>query len=75
MKSIEQVQRENEKKWMALPGVIGVGIGECEGSPCLKILVSEKSPDGFPKRVEGYRVEVIISGSVRALDSNPDSIR
>ena len=71
VKSIEQVQREYEAGWMAMPGVVGVGIGECKGRPCLKVFVDGSGPaPSLPRRVEGYAVEVVESGPIEALEES-----
>ena len=76
MKSIQEVQREYEERWMALPGVMGVGIGECEGRPCFKVLISgNRPPKDLPPEAEGYRVQTVTSDTIRALDSGQDSSR
>jgi hypothetical protein len=70
MKPIEQVQREHEAAWLDLPGVLGVGVSECDDRPCLKVFVS--APDtthaGIPTFVDGYPVRIEVTGTIRALD-------
>jgi hypothetical protein len=54
---------------MAIPGVIGTGIGEYEDAPCIKVLVEHKSDtllDQIPKVVDGYVVTIEVSGEIRA---------
>mgnify|MGYP006990010526 CR=1 FL=1 len=53
---------------MSLPGVVGVGIGECEGKPCLKVLVERKTPElerQIPSELEGFKVELEESGPLQ----------
>ena len=70
MKPIEEIQREHESRWMSLPGVVGVGIGDCEGRPCLKVLISgNQPPKELPKEAGGYEVRTETSGPIQALDS------
>jgi hypothetical protein len=70
MKPIEQVQKEHEAAWLSLPGVVGVGVSECDGKPCLLVFVSapDASHAGIPSAVDGYAVRIEVTGSMRALD-------
>lgn len=67
---IEQVQAAHEAAWLALPQVIGTGIAECDGHPCLNVFVS--APDAahgrIPDSLDGYAVRIVVVGDVRALD-------
>lgn len=73
-KSIEQVLEEHTDQWMAVPGVVGTGIGRCDGEPCIRVFV-EKITDEIereiPSEVEGYTVDIEETGQVRARDSLP----
>ena len=69
-KAIEAVLEQAVERFMALPGVVGVGQGECAGSPCIKVLVVEKTPElveRISSEIEGYAVEVEETGEIRAL--------
>ncbi len=69
-KSIEEVQESHEEEWLSIPGVVGVGIGECEGSPCIQIMVEKKTDSlsaRIPSRIEGYVVNIKETGAFRAL--------
>lgn len=70
---IEEVQEAHTPAWMELPGVVGTGIGLCdreEGAdpprePCIRVFLSRASPEAeeaIPERVEGYRVELVVTG-------------
>lgn len=38
--------KERHESWlMSLPGVVGSGIGACEGKPCIKVYVKERTPE------------------------------
>jgi hypothetical protein len=69
--SIESVLRTHKPRLLALDGVIGVGRGLCQGRPCIKVMVRERTP-GLARRIgaaiEGYEVEIIETGPIRALD-------
>ncbi len=69
-KPIEQVLRENTDHLMSLPGVVGTGQGLCKGKPCIKIYVAQMSPElseRLPKEIEGYLVDMEITGVIKAL--------
>ena len=68
-KSIEQVLRENTDRWMALPGVVGTAQGLCGKKPCIKIYASQMTDEikKIPSKIEGYTVDIEVSGPVRAL--------
>jgi len=44
-KSIEQVLKERTPELMSMPGVVGTGQGLCDGQPCIKVFVKQKSPE------------------------------
>jgi hypothetical protein len=66
---IEEVLRTHTPDWMAVPGVVGTGIGLCEGGPCLKVFAAERTleiRERIPASVEGYPVMIETTGSFRA---------
>jgi len=70
-KTIQSVLKEHTDKLMTLPGVVGTGLGECSGKPCIKVFVAKKTPDlvkQIPSSLEGHPVEVQETGEFRALD-------
>jgi len=71
-KTIEQVKQEHTDAWMAIPGVVGTGIGQCQGKACILILTAsntEQIRKQIPATVEGYPVVVQYVGEIRALDT------
>jgi hypothetical protein len=55
---------------MNLRGVVGVGVGECDRQPCLKVFVEERTPeleDQIPEQIEGFKVDIEVSGPVEIL--------
>jgi len=68
-KSIVQVLNEHAGQLMSIPGVSGVGIGDCRGSPCIKIFVIKATPSitrQIPERLDGYEVAIEETGEFRA---------
>ena len=67
-RTIEQVLHANTDDWMSIPGVVGTGIGERNGEPCLRIFVRRKTPrllQKLPKVVDGFVVDIVESGEFR----------
>jgi hypothetical protein len=66
---IEEVQERYTPTWMELPRVVGTGIALCDDEePCIRVFLSSASPEAeeaIPKEVEGYRVEVVVTGIFR----------
>ena len=70
--SITEVFDANQDSIMALPGVVGIGIGERGGEPCIRVMVEIASPAvkaGIPAQLGGYTVIVDETGTIRALDA------
>ena len=70
--SIEEVLKAHTEAWMSIPGVVGTGIGKCDGAPCIKVFLGQETSElkeAIPDSVGGYRVEVEVTGPFRALDS------
>jgi len=70
-KTLEEVHREHADRLMTLPGVVGVGIGETGGKPCLLVLVDNITPEvraKIPTILNGYSVVVERSGKFTAHD-------
>lgn len=66
-RAIEEVLNENRSALMATPGVVGVGIGQAGGRPCIKVFVENTSdPAGrVPSALEGYAVVIEATGGFR----------
>ena len=71
-RSIDAVLAAHTDSLMALPGVVGTAIGLCDeggGSErCIKVLFSDSSAAAqakIPARLEGYRVAVEVTGTIR----------
>ena len=71
-RSIEAVQESHTDSLMRVPGVVGTAIGLCDDKPCIKVLVVRATPElreAIPDSLEGYRVILDETGTVRAQDS------
>lgn len=69
---IEEVLREKTDEWMAVPGVVGTGLGLCDGAPCLVVLVARRTPEvegRIPGEVDGHPVRIEVTGEFRARDT------
>ncbi len=68
--AIESVLKQHTDRLLSLPGVVGAGIGECEGEPCIKVLVVEETPElvhKIPRTLGGYPVVIEETGEIRPL--------
>ena len=69
--SIREVLKENTDMLLSLPGVVGTGVGELAGKPCIKVYVLKETPEllkQIPPALGGYTIDVQESGEIRALD-------
>ena len=67
-RTIDDVLAAHTDSLMALPGVVGTAIALCDGERCIKVFVADSDPDTkgrIPPRLEGYRVVVEVSGTIR----------
>ena len=44
-KAVGEVLRKHTDELLTLPGVVGTGEGLCDGRPCIKVYVVEKTPE------------------------------
>lgn len=66
---IVDVKERHEAQLMAIPGVVGVGIGEAAGEAVIVVYVEKRTPQieqDVPKELEGYPVVVEVSGPIVA---------
>jgi hypothetical protein len=71
VKTIERVLEEHTDLWMSIPGVVGTGIGVCDGEPCIRIFVTKRTQgllEKLPSDTGGYVVDVVESGEFRARE-------
>jgi hypothetical protein len=67
-RSINEVLAAHSDSLMALPGVVGTAVGLCDGERCIKVLLAESNPatkSRIPARLEGYRVVVEVTGTIK----------
>jgi len=73
-RSIETVLKEHTDSLMTLPGVVGTAQGLCSDDvPCIKVYISEWSEElkeRLPKKLEGYLIDVEITGNIKPLPNN-----
>jgi len=70
-RDIKTVMEAHADKMMAVPGVVGVAIGETEDrAPCILVLTSvsaEEIGDRVPDTIEGHPVRLFESGEIRPM--------
>ena len=69
--TIEAALKRHTDNLMAIPGVVGTAIGQCDAKPCIMVLVVKKSPDlmqKIPQQLDGFPVIVNETGSIRPLE-------
>ena len=70
-RSLEEVLQEHTDSLMAMSGVVGTAQGLCDGEPCIRVFVINKSDElmtQIPPEIEGYPVDVQETGAFRKLD-------
>ncbi len=70
-KSIDAVLKQHTDRLLSLPGVVGTAVSECEGNPCIKVLVVKQTPElgrWIPSALDGFPVVIEESGEIRAID-------
>ena len=61
---------------MAIPGVVGVAEGLCNGEPCIKVFVTRKTPvlaGQLPSLLEGFPIGVEETGDFRPFQARDNS--
>ncbi len=70
-RDIVAVMEAHVDSLMAIPGVVGVAIGELkDGTPCIQVLVVEGTRElrgKIPKTLEGHPVDIVVSGVIKPL--------
>lgn len=69
-RTIEEILREQSKKLMSVPGVVGVAQGLCGAEPCIRVFVVQKTEEiekKIPTHLGRYPVILEETGEFRAL--------
>ncbi|MBI4718168.1 MAG: hypothetical protein HY763_10215 [Planctomycetes bacterium] len=69
-RSLAQVRAEYDQKLMSIDGVVGVGEGEDDRGPFIKVYVARKTSSlmrQIPSQINGYGVDVEVTGEFDAL--------
>lgn len=69
--TIDQVKEKHEATLLGIDGVEGVGIGDDQGSPVIKVYVSRDPKflkHVIPDQIEGHLVRLEYSGKFKTLD-------
>lgn len=72
---IEEALKAHTPELMSLPGVTGTAQGLCEGRPCVKVLVVEKTPElerAIREILKGVPLLVEETGRIRARPRSQD---
>ncbi len=67
---IRDVIKRHTDKLMAINGVVGVGEGRHQGTPCILLFVVDKNSGQLkhlPDNIEGYLLKIEESGEFRAF--------
>jgi hypothetical protein len=65
----DEVKQRHEADLMSIPGVVGVGVGQCDEQACIKVFVEQETPElagAVPTDLEGVPVELEAIGKVSA---------
>ena len=69
--SLGSASQELAETLLSTAGVVGVADGECNGQPCIRVMLEYEAPeliDKIPADYRGFPVEVEVSGEIRADD-------
>lgn len=69
--TIDEAKEELSAKLISMPGVAGVGVSECDGKPCIKVMLEQETPEltgEIPSSYAGFEVAVEETGEIRAQD-------
>jgi len=73
-KDINAVLAENDRRLLAIPGVVGVYVGLMNDgqTSCLKVMVARDTPElkkSIPRAIDGYPVLTEVSGEIRPMQT------
>jgi hypothetical protein len=71
LRDINEVKEAHTSELMALPGVVGVYVGQLpDSTPCISVMVVKKTEDlvkKIPKNLEGHPVMIDETGEIKPL--------
>jgi len=72
LRDINAVLADHDQELMAIPGVVGVYVGQLndEKTPCLKVMLAHKDASlehRIPRVLEGHPVVTEVTGEIRPL--------
>jgi len=70
LETLKDIQKRHEATILAIPGVVGMGIGLCGNTPCFEILLlddSVKTP--VPSDIEGVMTRTVVTGEIKAHEA------
>ncbi len=73
-RTIESVLAANTDSLMSIKGVVGVGLGELKGKPCIKVMLDKKTRRVIkliPKSLDGFSVVIEETGEFKAFKKTP----
>ena len=65
--TIEAAQEQLTATLISMPGVSGIAVGECDGKPCIKVMLEEKTPSlmtEIPSSYKGFPVVIEETGEI-----------
>lgn len=66
----DEVRRRHEGTLRSIEGVVGVGVGERDGVPCINVYIERDDPNiraAIPSVIEGIPVSILESGGPQAV--------
>ena len=70
---IEDVLKDHTPELMAIDGVVGTAQGELNGRPCILVFLANDSEGlrhQIPSQIEGYAVQLQVTGEITPLHRN-----
>lgn len=67
-RTIEETLAAHVDALMAVPGVVGTGIGLCDGAPCIRVFFADSASAAraaVPRQLEGHPVRAEVTGPIR----------
>ncbi len=69
--SLDDILARHTDRLLSIPGVVGVGEGEQEGTPVVLVMVAALSPEldaALPGDLEGHPVVTEVTGEITPFD-------